>query len=224
MKSRQVQTLPKYLQRPKAIHLRNISMVKRTAKTRLTILRMNFNSSLSWRLISSKQRDRLQIWDIEVSHLHYLVIHHSQESRWGVKRDLEAKMRRRMVHSKKGLSTMSWTIERKKSHFAWNQVPSQHEQHLVDNNQWIFPSWKMTTDLHCRIFYQNRVHLQYRCTIYIASILIWKWTEWWNWACKMFVGHSHFHAELRAARFWTGRSRCLRLFPPSTSSASVREC
>ena len=40
-------------------------MVKRTAKTRLTILRMNFNSSLSCRLISSKQRDRLQIWDIE---------------------------------------------------------------------------------------------------------------------------------------------------------------
>ena len=39
-------------------------------------------------------------------------------------------MRRRIVHSKKGLSTMSWTIERKKSHLAWNQVPSQHEQHL----------------------------------------------------------------------------------------------
>ena len=87
MKSRQVQTLPKYLQRPKAIHLRNISMVKRTAKTRLTILRMNFNSSLSWRLISSKQRDRLQIWDIEVSHLHYLVIHHRSEKRPGGKNE-----------------------------------------------------------------------------------------------------------------------------------------
>ena len=45
--------------------------------------------------------------------------------------DLEAKMRRRMVHSKKGLSTMSWTIERKKSHLVWNQVPSQQEQHLL---------------------------------------------------------------------------------------------
>ena len=73
-KSRQVQTLPKYRQRPKAIHLSNISKVKRTAKTRLTILRMNFNSSLSCRLISSKQRDRLQIWDIEG----WLVSHHLQ--------------------------------------------------------------------------------------------------------------------------------------------------
>ena len=70
MKSRQVQTLPKYRQRPKAIHLRNISMVKRTAKTRLTILRMNFNSSLSWRLISSKQRDRLQIWILRAGWSH----------------------------------------------------------------------------------------------------------------------------------------------------------
>ena len=127
MKSRQVQTLPKYLQRPKAIHLRNISMVKRTAKTRLTIFRMNFNSSLSCRLISSKQRDRLQIWDIEV----WLVSHlHHQQITIYRKIDLEANMRRRMVHSKKGLSTMSWTMERKKSHLAWNQVPSQHEQHL----------------------------------------------------------------------------------------------
>ena len=39
-------------------------------------------------------------------------------------------MRRRMVHSKKGLSTMSWTMDRKKSHFVCSQVPSQHEQHL----------------------------------------------------------------------------------------------
>ena len=70
MKSRQVQTLPKYLQRPNAIHLRNISIVKRTAKTRLTILRMNFNSSLSCRLISSKQRDRLQIWILRAGWSH----------------------------------------------------------------------------------------------------------------------------------------------------------
>ena len=99
MKSRQVQTLPKYLQRPKAIHLRNISMVKRTAKTRLTILRMNFNSSLSWRLISSKQRDRLQIWDIEVSHLHYLVIHHRGEKRPGCKYEEEdGPLEKRVVH------------------------------------------------------------------------------------------------------------------------------
>ena len=44
--------------------------------------------------------------------------------------NLEANMRSRMVHSKKGLSTMSWMMERKKSHFPMNQVPSQHEQHL----------------------------------------------------------------------------------------------
>ena len=51
--------------------MRIISTVKSTANTRFTIFRMNFNSSLSCRLISSKQRDRLQIWDIEgwlVSH------------------------------------------------------------------------------------------------------------------------------------------------------------
>ena len=35
-----------------------------------------------------------------------------------------------MVHSKKGLSTMSWTMDRKKSHFVCSQVPSQQEQHL----------------------------------------------------------------------------------------------
>ena len=36
-----------------------------------------------------------------------------------------------MVHSKKGLSTMSWTMDRKKSHFVCSQVPSQQEQHLT---------------------------------------------------------------------------------------------
>jgi hypothetical protein len=79
-KSRQVHALVKYLQSPKATHLRSISIKKRTAKTRLTILSMNMSCSLSCRLMSSKQSDRL-----------------------------DAKMRRRMVHSKKGLSTMSWT-------------------------------------------------------------------------------------------------------------------
>jgi hypothetical protein len=59
-KSRQVQTLEKYLKSPKAIHLRNISTVKRTAKTMLTILRMNLSSSLSCRLMSSKQSDKLK--------------------------------------------------------------------------------------------------------------------------------------------------------------------
>ena len=46
-KSRQVQTLLKYLLRPKANHLRIISTVNSTANTRFTIFRMNFNSSLS---------------------------------------------------------------------------------------------------------------------------------------------------------------------------------
>ena len=70
--------LVKYLHSPKATHLSNISMVNSTAKTMLTILSMNMSCSLSWRLMSSKQRERL-----------------------------EAKIRRRMVHSKNGLSTMS---------------------------------------------------------------------------------------------------------------------
>ena len=59
-KSRQVHTLEKYLFNPKANHFRIISTVKRTAKTKLTIFRMNFNSSLSCRLMSSKQRDKLK--------------------------------------------------------------------------------------------------------------------------------------------------------------------
>ena len=59
-KSRQVQALVKYLQRPNATHLRTISMVNKTAKTMFTIFRMNINSSLSCRLMSSKQRERLQ--------------------------------------------------------------------------------------------------------------------------------------------------------------------
>lgn len=77
-KSRQVQALVKYRHRPNATHLSNISMKKSTAKTMLTILRMNISSSLSWRLMSSKHSERL-----------------------------EAKMSSKMVHSKKGLSTMS---------------------------------------------------------------------------------------------------------------------
>ena len=79
-KSRQVQASEKYLQSPNAIHLSIISMKNSTAKTILTILSMNMSSSLSWRLMSSKHRERL-----------------------------DAKMRSRMVHSKKGLSTTSWT-------------------------------------------------------------------------------------------------------------------
>ena len=79
-KSRQVQASEKYLQSPNAIHLSIISMKNSTAKTILTILSMNMSSSLSWRLMSSKHKERL-----------------------------DAKMRSRMVHSKKGLSTTSWT-------------------------------------------------------------------------------------------------------------------
>ena len=44
--------------------------------------------------------------------------------------NLEAKMRRRMVHSKNGLSTTSWTILRNRSHLPCSQVSSMQEQHL----------------------------------------------------------------------------------------------
>ena len=59
-KSRHVHMLVKYLHSPNATHLSNISMVKRTANTKLTIFRMKMSSSLSWRLMSSKQRDKLK--------------------------------------------------------------------------------------------------------------------------------------------------------------------
>ena len=59
-KSRQVHTLEKYLKRPKATHLRNISTVKRTANTRFTIFKINLSSSLSCKLISSKHKDKLK--------------------------------------------------------------------------------------------------------------------------------------------------------------------
>ena len=47
-----------------------------------------------------------------------------------LKTNLEANIRRRTVHSKKGLSTMSWMTERKRYHFECIQVSSKHEQHL----------------------------------------------------------------------------------------------
>merc|ERR1712029_447024 len=47
IKSRQVQAEVKYLHSPKAIHFRTISKKNRTAKTKLTIFRMNMSSSLS---------------------------------------------------------------------------------------------------------------------------------------------------------------------------------
>ena len=49
-----------HLKSPKATHLSNISMKKRTAKTMFTIFRMNISSSLSCRLMSSKHSDKLR--------------------------------------------------------------------------------------------------------------------------------------------------------------------
>ena len=60
MKSRQDQTLVKYFPNPKAIHLRTISSVKRTANISFRIFRIFFKSGLSSRYTSSKQRDTLK--------------------------------------------------------------------------------------------------------------------------------------------------------------------
>ena len=90
----------KYLHSPKAIHFRTISKKNRTAKTKLTIFRMNMSSSLSWRLMSSKHRERL-----------------------------DAKIRRRIVHSKKGLSTVlntNWRIPCQ--HFPKHVSPRKAQQ------------------------------------------------------------------------------------------------
>ena len=76
IKSRQVQALVKYLHSPNAIHFRIISQKKSTANTKLTIFNINISSSLSCKLISSKHSDKL-----------------------------EAKIKSKIVHSKKGLST-----------------------------------------------------------------------------------------------------------------------
>ena len=57
----QLSVLVTHLKRPKATHLSNISMKKRTAKTMFTIFRMNISSSLSCRLMSSKHSDKLQV-------------------------------------------------------------------------------------------------------------------------------------------------------------------
>ena len=100
IKSRQVQAEVKYLHSPKAIHFRTISKKNRTAKTKLTIFRMNMSSSLSWRLMSSKHRERL-----------------------------DAKIRRRIVHSKKGLSTVlntNWRIPCQ--HFPMHVSPRKAQQ------------------------------------------------------------------------------------------------
>ena len=79
-KSKHVQADVKYLHNPKAIHFKIISKKNNTAKTILTIFRMNINSSLSCKLMSSKHRLKL-----------------------------EAKINNKMVHSKNGLSTTLWT-------------------------------------------------------------------------------------------------------------------
>lgn len=84
-KSRQVQAEVKYLHNPKAIHFKIISKKNSTAKTMLTIFKININSSLSCKLMSSKHRLRL-----------------------------EAKISNKIVHSKKGLSTTlctNWRVQ-----------------------------------------------------------------------------------------------------------------
>ena len=108
-KSKQVQALVKYLQSPKAIHLSNISMVNRTAKTMLTILRISMSSSLSCKLMSSKHRLKL-----------------------------EAKIKSRMVHSKNGLSTKSKTICRNESHPLSRQVPRMQHHKLEQRHALVF--------------------------------------------------------------------------------------
>ena len=47
---------------------------------------------------------------------------------------LEAKISNNIVHSKKGLSTMSWMMDLNRSHLPWIQDPSMHEQHLKSWN------------------------------------------------------------------------------------------
>jgi hypothetical protein len=97
-KSKQVHALVKYLQRPKAIHLSIISKKNNTAKTILTIFSINMSSSLSWRLMSSKHRLRL-----------------------------EAKIKRRMVHSKNGLSTTSCT--------NWREAVQDLPRHVLPRKE-----------------------------------------------------------------------------------------
>ena len=99
-KSKQVQADVKYLHNPKAIHFKIISKKNNTAKTILTIFRMNINSSLSCKLMSSKHRLKL-----------------------------EAKINNKMVHSKNGLSTTLWTNWRLQVHDLPKQVPPRKEQH-----------------------------------------------------------------------------------------------
>ena len=99
-KSKHVQADVKYLHNPKAIHFKIISKKNNTAKTILTIFRININSSLSCKLMSSKHRLKL-----------------------------EAKINNKMVHSKNGLSTTLWTNWRVQVHDLPRQVPPRKEQH-----------------------------------------------------------------------------------------------
>ena len=128
-KSKQVQALVKYLQSPKAIHLSNISMVNRTAKTMLTILRISMSSSLSCKLMSSKHRLKL-----------------------------EAKIRSRMVHSKNGLSTKSKTSCRNESQPLSRQVPRMQHHKLEQRHALVFRKTNISVrcKLTCLLARENR--------------------------------------------------------------------
>ena len=85
-----------------------ISKKNNTAKTILTIFRININSSLSCKLMSSKHRLKL-----------------------------EAKINNKMVHSKNGLSTTLWTNWRVQVHDLPRHISPRKEQHENLKNRFI---------------------------------------------------------------------------------------
>ena len=107
---------------------------------------------------------------------------------------------------------MSWTMERKKSHLVWNQVPSQQEQHLVIGGKTIR---SMTTAIHWSCLNTDYLLLIIQSGSGIVGVVIYE--------CLSIPGRVrlHFHAQLRAARLRSGRGGCLWLGVPR--SAAVRE-
>ena len=109
-KSKQVQALVKYLQSPNATHLSNISIVNKTANTMFTIFKININSSLSWKkknwCIISYEKDFYftKTWYIRRVHKTLCTCKLMSSKH---KLRLEANISKRIVHSKKGLSTKS---------------------------------------------------------------------------------------------------------------------
>lgn len=96
IKSRIVQKLVKYLQKPKASHLRSISTLKSVQKPRLVQQRIFFKKGLSSKQMSSK--------------------HSVME---------DAKIKTRIIHSKAGVSTTDRTTVRTLIHFLPMSVARQ---------------------------------------------------------------------------------------------------